>query len=82
MLSPRQDTLPFLNIGRILSFGLKSGLAYVCLVEPNALQCLRSCVRDFMQGTGGNEENGEGFLEEVEEYGYEVYEYAKRATKV
>lgn len=39
-------------------------------------------MRDFMQGTGGNEENGEGFLEEVEEYGYEVYEYAKRATKV
>lgn len=39
-------------------------------------------MRDFMQGTGGDEENGEGFLEEIEEYGYELDEYAKLATEV
>lgn len=81
----------FLNIRRMYSFGPKVGVAYMCLVEPNALQCLRSWtesddflarVRNAMQGTGGDEVNGEGFLEEIEELAYEHYEYAKRAAEV
>ena len=63
-------------------FGPELGLAYICLVEPNTLQRLGSCVRNFMQGTGGDEENGEGFLEEIEELVDEDYEYVKRVTEV